>query len=341
MAPAFLLWEQAIIAELSRSLPVHPRLLEVGCATGALLDIIRELSPDVKTTGIDISDYAVWVATQKGHDAHSINVEEFKGKQKFDIIFSSETLEHLDEPRSFLGGIKNNLKEDGIFVFYVPSINRTKARRIGTEYVRFTNNLEHLLHFTPQFLQGATEEYFGMNVSIKEFDAGFGPYIVGAVSSNKKLLRTFSTLMDSILEEDASIKGDVRRVNTSVIALKFGKFKYAMKLKESLKKGVGDTTLLIDGLMGYHKGELVKSNIAFQRYLAKHPTSSVALKSLYANEHLLHKLYEGEFYNKVNELRMLESEGKKKSFTGTLKPKADRMRSVARRIINQINARYS
>ena len=323
MAPAFLLWEQAVIAELATVIPRKTKLLEVGCATGALMDIVTELSPQVQPTGIDISDYAVWVAQQKGHEAYSINVEDFKAKQKFDIIFSSETLEHLDRPRDFLKGIKQNLGKQGAFVFYVPSINRLAAKRAGKEYVRFTNNLEHLLHFTPEFMEDAMKEYFGLRVSVKEFDSGFGPYLVGIVTANNKLLNRFNKLMNAVRKEQP-VGGADSIFNTAVISLKFSKFKYASKLSAKLKHDKQDRQLLLAGLMGYHEGHLVESNKVFQQYLAKHPTSLVALKSLYANERLLYKLIEGEFYNKAEELSVLKSKGTKKQ-TGPVRAKIKRL----------------
>src|SRR5690606_10238650 len=127
------------------------------------------------------------------------------------------TLEHLDNPRSFLKGVQQNMKDNGIFIFYVPSINRNSALTSGKDYVRFTNNLEHLLHFTPEFLQGAMQELFGTNVSIKEFDAGFGPYIVGAVSANSKLLRSFEKLLNAVQNETLT-KDQAMAFNAAVIA---------------------------------------------------------------------------------------------------------------------------
>jgi len=308
MAPAFLMWEQSVIATLSRINKSKTRLLEVGCATGALLDMTKELNPDIEVTGIDISDYAAWVCNQKGHEAYAIQVEEFHAKNNYDIIFSSETLEHLDEPMGFLHGIKQNLNKDGVFVFYVPSISRADALEHKTKYVRFVNNLEHLLHFTPEFLQGALTETFGKEVIIKEFDAGFGPYIVGAVTSSKKYASEFSEIMDAVQNEKTSSKDTKKLIDIAVISLKFGKFEFAQKLKNlisALQKSQ-DKSVLLEGLMGYHKGEIINSSKSFEKYLTKNPTSLLAIKSLYANERILKKMYEVELYTKIKELEMLK-----------------------------------
>jgi SAM-dependent methyltransferase len=292
MAPAFLFWQSALIDLISGGKELN--FLEIGCATGNLLDIIAVNQPKLKIHGMDVSEYAVNAARQKGHEAIAAHIENYKYNPKMDIIFSSETMEHLDNLRVFLEGVKNNLKSDGSFLFYVPSINEKDAINEGRDYIRFTRNLEHLLHFTPEFFQIEMESFFNRKVIIQEFDTGFGPFIVGLVSNNQQACKKLQQTFNSLVSENLPRPKDKHILkNLTVIALKFGKFDFAQKLMEELNKytlGKQDT-LILGGLAGYHKGELITSNKQFEEYLKTSPGGYFGIKSLLANERALNRIY--------------------------------------------------
>ena len=297
MAPAFLYWQNSLVEEIDED--HHPtKFLEIGCATGNLLDMIRDFQPNVDIEGIDISKYAAGAAAAKGHKTSVGYIEEYKARQKKDIIFSSETLEHLDNLKSFLKGVSNNLADGGTFLFYVPSIEEEKAKTESEDYIRFNHNLEHLLHFTPDFFKVELQKFFKSEVLVKEFVTDFGPCIVGAVSKNKTKLNNLTKLFESL--ENESIPDNASNTfinNLAVLAVKFSQFKLAedaIQRLESSKDHEKSQILILKGLYSYHQGELIKSSGYFESYIKEKPGSDFAIRSLLANEKALSKIYEAE-----------------------------------------------
>lgn len=297
MAPAFLYWQNSLVEETNEA-HAPKNFLEIGAATGNLLEFLRENQENLTIKGIDISKYAVKAMQQKGFDAEVAYIEKYKASPKFDIIFSSETMEHLDNLKSFLGGVANNLSDNGTFLFYVPSISMEDAKKDRDTYLRFNRNLEHLLHFTPEFFEKELKKFFKAEVLVKEFKTGFGPCIVGAVSKDannlKDLKRLFAALETEKIPADAS---DVFLKNLVITALKFTQFELANKAMQQLKARPAfdpSQMLLLEGLMGYHKGELIKSNRSFESYLKAVPGSAFAIRSLLANERELTNMYQKE-----------------------------------------------
>jgi 2-polyprenyl-3-methyl-5-hydroxy-6-metoxy-1,4-benzoquinol methylase len=309
MAPAFLLWQNSLI-ETANEGQDRKNFLEIGCATGNLLEIMRESQNDLETEGIDISEFAVNAAVEKGLAAKVAYIETLNSDPKKDIIFSAETLEHLDDLRSFLTGVTNNWSGNGLFLFYVPSISVADAEKDPEHYLRFNTNMEHILHFTPQFFERELPQFFDAKVLIKEFKTGFGPCIVGAVAKNDSSLSGLTKLLDTLSGATIpSIASPNFLKNLAIISLKFGQFDLADKAIARLEgtKGVDRATeLLVAGLRGYHTGELISSNTAFEEYLKIMPSSQIALRSLLFNSRELNRLYLKEIEKLTRHASVLE-----------------------------------
>jgi len=120
------------------------RVLEIGCATGGLLEVLREGGwRDV--TGYDLSPRATAICRGRGLKA----VDELSGA--WDVVVLSHVLEHVPEPRELLGRVKGLLAPQGVAYVEVPN---------ATRYDKFTSlaqgfNLEHINHFTAYHLEVA------------------------------------------------------------------------------------------------------------------------------------------------------------------------------------------
>jgi len=310
VSPAFLLWQNSFI-EQTNVRRTRKSFLEIGAATGNLLEILAENQTHMLLSGIDVSEYAVDIAKQKGFDVQVTQIENYKSEQKKDVIFSSETMEHLDNLKSFLKGVATNLKDDGVFLFYVPSISEQDAEKQADDYVRFNVNLEHLLHFSPEFFRNELPNFFKADVLIKEFKTSFGPSIVGAVSKNKDNLRDleklFSALDNSDLPHGSS---DTALKNLAIFSLKFGNFELADQIFVEIDKRSKITQqdhALLRGLSSYHKGELEKAGTYFQEYIKVSPKSRVAIQLLLCNERELNAIYRDELQKKQEEMTKIKT----------------------------------
>lgn len=77
-------------------------LLDAGCGEGFVVDLLAKAYPDVKITGIDVSEEAIEFAKKNFGDSArfrpgSVYKLPFSDKS-FDTVLCSEVLEHLDDP---------------------------------------------------------------------------------------------------------------------------------------------------------------------------------------------------------------------------------------------------
>ena len=117
------------------------KILDVGCGGGLLSEPMCRLGAEV--TGIDASDKNINVAKihSKKNDL-KINYfcsspENFKIKDKFDVILNMEIVEHVEDVSFFLKSCNNLLKKNGIM--FVATLNKTLKSYIfaivGAEYI--------------------------------------------------------------------------------------------------------------------------------------------------------------------------------------------------------------
>jgi len=107
-----------------------PSILDVGCATGALLVSLREQG--WRVTGVEISPSAVYAQKERGLDVRNIPLEEINFPQEsFDVILASHLIEHLNDPRSFFTETNRILKNGGYLFITTPNISGLQARVFG------------------------------------------------------------------------------------------------------------------------------------------------------------------------------------------------------------------
>ncbi len=101
--------------------PSHD-ILEIGCATGYFLDLIRE---QVSTcTGIELDKkYAKFAREKLNLNIYDKPIEKIKFRKKFDTIFLFQVLEHIPNPIEFLKSCKKILKKNGRIYIEVPNLD--------------------------------------------------------------------------------------------------------------------------------------------------------------------------------------------------------------------------
>ena len=97
-------------------------LLDVGCGDGWQLDLYRVAARGrIRTTGVEIRDDVCDVARAKGHRVYCGRFEEVDLSQRFDLVNLSQVIEHVADPRAFVGRIREVLKPGGVFALETPN----------------------------------------------------------------------------------------------------------------------------------------------------------------------------------------------------------------------------
>jgi len=114
-------------ALFSRAAEETPSVLDVGCATGALLLSLRERG--WRVTGVEISPCADYAQNKRNLDVRNRPLEENNfSPESFDVILASHLIEHLNDPRSFLAEADRILKKGGNIFITTPNISGFQAR---------------------------------------------------------------------------------------------------------------------------------------------------------------------------------------------------------------------
>ena len=117
------------------------RILDIGCGGGLLCEPLSRLG--AKVVGIDASEKNIKIAKTHAKESnlkisyYCASPENFKYREKFDVILNMEIVEHVQDINLFLKESSKFLKKNGIM--FIATLNKTLKSYIfaivGAEYV--------------------------------------------------------------------------------------------------------------------------------------------------------------------------------------------------------------
>lgn len=113
---------------LTKTIGGPGRFLDVGCATGRLLEHLRGVGWDV--SGVEICEPAARFAQeQRGLSVFTGTVEDSDHEvNSFDVVHFSHVIEHVPDPRVFLSRVYELLRPGGFAVIVTPDVKGFQAR---------------------------------------------------------------------------------------------------------------------------------------------------------------------------------------------------------------------
>lgn len=107
---------RGIVVKLNVS---NPKILDVGCGTGANLEMLANFG---ESEGVDVSDEALEFCRQKGLKAHKGLAESLPfADESFDVVTALDVIEHLDDDVAGLKEMHRVLKTGGKTLIFVPA----------------------------------------------------------------------------------------------------------------------------------------------------------------------------------------------------------------------------
>lgn len=125
-------------------------LLDVGCGTGFFLQ--EAIKRGWNAHGTEFSDAAIEVCSQKGIPVVQGILDPSKfDNAGFDVIYSSEVIEHINNPCEELPNVYQLLREGGLYYVTTPNFNGLLRYYLKERY-NIIVYPEHLSYYTPRTL---------------------------------------------------------------------------------------------------------------------------------------------------------------------------------------------
>ena len=125
--------EKKFFAEAEKLRAPAPSILDIGCATGALIASLREKG--WRVTGVEISPSADYAKNERKLDVRNIPLEENHfPDSSFNVILASHLIEHLNDPKIFLEETYRILKSNGYLFITTPDISGFQSRLFGSRW---------------------------------------------------------------------------------------------------------------------------------------------------------------------------------------------------------------
>jgi 2-polyprenyl-3-methyl-5-hydroxy-6-metoxy-1,4-benzoquinol methylase len=142
--------------ERAAGLSAPRRFLDIGCATGMLIESMRKEGWEVR--GVDVCrESAEYGKAHRGVDIFPGTLEEARfGDNTFGAVHFSHLIEHVPDPRGFLGEVRRILAPGGWALITTPNIDGFQARLFGKGWRSAI--ADHLVLFSKKTLQNLVRD---------------------------------------------------------------------------------------------------------------------------------------------------------------------------------------
>lgn len=132
------------------------RFLDIGCATGYMLDVAKDKGCDVY--GVELSEWACRQAGRRHSNVFNKSIEQCSFDcDFFDIITMTDVLEHVNSPHILFPEIKRILKPGGNIILTSPDNFSWSRRLLGRKWFQFKD--EHIIYYNKKALSHISARY--------------------------------------------------------------------------------------------------------------------------------------------------------------------------------------
>jgi len=149
------------IKEIKHLLPASGSVLDIGCASGQFLELMRENSWEVY--GIELDWEMTSVLNSKNIPFFNKTFAEFETDKKFDLITMFDVIEHIPDLHNTFDKLNKLLKPGGVVALITPDYNSYQRKIFGAKWFQF-KPLEHIHYFSLETLNKLSKEH-GLSIS--------------------------------------------------------------------------------------------------------------------------------------------------------------------------------
>lgn len=187
-------WMQDILPFVSKS---KGTVLDIGCASGTFLDLMREKGWEIEAIELD----KAMVEKLKGKNIKVFErpFEEFSSDKKYKLITMFDVLEHIPDLKTTFKKIHELLDDDGVLALITPNFNSTQRKLFGKKWFQFKPQ-EHIQYFSPYTLAKAIEPY-GLEIVHVSASGQYAdtPFLLDRLNRyNFKLFKTIASAIANV-----------------------------------------------------------------------------------------------------------------------------------------------
>lgn len=168
-------------------------ILEIGCGTGYVLEMLSKKFPNKKITGGEFFDSGLNQANNrlknfKNTSLIKLDARNMNFKEKFDVICAFDVIEHIKEEDKVLNQINKNLARNGFFIFSVP---QHKFLWSAYDEVAF-----HKRRYVKDYLINKLQDNGFEIINLNSFNSLLLPLMYISRLKNKKIKKNFDGLKE-------------------------------------------------------------------------------------------------------------------------------------------------
>jgi len=132
------------------------KAIDVGCATGRFLTILKDKGWDTEGIELDVDMYNSLL--EKGFNVKNTPIEECEVTERYDLITLFDVVEHITHLDDCFKKLYSMLSDKGSIVMVTPNIESFQKKIFGKRWFQF-KPWEHISYFSPKTMYRLADKF--------------------------------------------------------------------------------------------------------------------------------------------------------------------------------------